>query len=431
MAIFTSTFAKFEINALNFSTRYATWGDSISVTMTVKYKSGSTIAEPYLSLSFAYTDTDGNQKFADLTGYVPLNRQWKAGYSITQTLTGTLEKPSTMQDPDTRICAPVDGTGLVFSISYFDTTTYTQNVVDDFVNLYGDDYKYFGILDKHYSPSVLDFYTERTADEALTVRSTIKVSIADDLTDTQKARISWVLKDDVGNVIPTTATLDELIAGIKDSTAFITDEFGKETHKDIILTFGDAYEYVVAYSDIDRCFANVHLSGKETGGACFGGFCKSSAGYPMLESYYPIYAYGGFGYMGQYSTEETATGMLWIDGSMIYRKALEFTSFTKGGWVNKNISASGTIDTVTAVYGMAKGASSQYPIPYPAADAYMICVNASGGDPVTQVGLYVGASLTLTHAWVIVEYTLESLDTETLASIDDMTLKQVDARTLK
>ena len=182
---------------------------------------------------------------------------------------------------------------------------------------------------------------------------------------------------------------------------------------------------------VAEVFTNVHLAGVKTGGMRLGAYSTSTLGNPKFECDYPIYAYGGFGYMGQYSTEETATGMLWIDGSMIYRKALEFTSFTKGGWVNKNISASGTIDTVTAVYGMAKGSSSQYPIPYPAADAYMICVNASGGDPVTQVGLYVGASLTLTHAWVIVEYTLESLDTETLASIDDMTLKQVDARTLK
>ena len=409
MALFTSTNGKFEINALNFSTRYAAWGDSVSVTMTIKYKSGSTIAEPYLNLAFAYTDTDGNRKFAGLVGgYEPLSGQWKAGYSITKTFTGTLTKPSTMQDPDMRICAPVDGAGLVLSIEYPDAYG-NMNVVDDFTNLYGDNYKYFGILDKHYSPSVLGFNTERTADEALTVRSTVKVSIADGLTDTQKARISWVLKDDAGNVIPTNATLDELIAGIQDSTAFITDEFDTATHKDIILTFGDAYEYVVAYSDIDRCFANVHLSGASTGGACFGGFCKSTENNPMLESYYPAYFYNGIAYGGiNYplaGTGEQDTGVKWVDGKTIYRQAIKFTSFTKGGWVNKNISASGTIDTVVAIYGTAKYANGQYPVPSPAAEAYMICVYAYG-NPVTQIGLFEGKSLTLTQAWVIVEYTL-------------------------
>lgn len=61
----------------------------------------------------------------------------------------------------------------------------------------------------------------------------------------------------------------------------------------ISFEIGDSYETVIFSVLVARAFANMHLSGKTTGGVCFGGFSSSSDGVPKLESHFPIYPYGG------------------------------------------------------------------------------------------------------------------------------------------
>lgn len=424
MALFTSTNGYFEITDLSFSPNKviaeAELGDrsgleKTTYSITIKNVSGKKITGLSLYMTYGWINAQGEGSGSEICFlYGDLEYEeaitWNA--NTTKTFTGEWDVIySEGSEPVFSAHALKPYYSTVHSRTQLLNLTVNPNLdgyYDSFADISGENQKYLAVLDGFYSPSVVMFDADRVAsDEDPNIATSAKLSLADGLSDDQKARMKWTVYYD-GTSIPydTGVTLDQLLTGITGSTTFITQQFDKDSNHDLVLTFGDEYELATSSTvTIPRGFANMHLSGKSTGGVCFGGFCKSSLGYPMLESYYPIYAYDGFGYMGQYSTEETATGMLWVDGSMIYRKAVQFTSFTKGGWVNKNISASGTIDTVTAIYGMAKAASDQYPIPYPAFDAYMICVNASG-NPATSVGLYVGKSLTLTQAWVIVEYTL-------------------------
>lgn len=89
------------------------------------------------------------------------------------------------------------------------------------------------------------------------------------------------------------ATIAQMLSGITDSTSAITTTFSNGSDWSFLLVVTNGYETRSASASIPRAFANLHLSGCSTGGACFGGFSKSAEGAPMLESYYPAYLYGG------------------------------------------------------------------------------------------------------------------------------------------
>ena len=60
----------------------------------------------------------------------------------------------------------------------------------------------------------------------------------------------------------------------------------------------DGYETASSLVTVDRAFANMHLSGKTTGGVAFGRFSSSTQGAPKLESDFPAYFYGGIADLG-------------------------------------------------------------------------------------------------------------------------------------
>lgn len=270
----------------------------------------------------------------------------------------------------------------------------------------------FAILDARYSPSIPAFSVERASDEAETIKVTLKLGLAADLTDTQKARMIPKLVDGSGTEITLHyTTLDDLLTGVVDSTTIVTNTFDKAVNHDLTLTFGDAYESASAKADIDRSFANLHLSGKSTGGACFGGFCTSTEGNPKLETYYPIYAYAGIavGGGGAYSTDEVDTGSKWIDGKTIYRKVVEFTAITNGRANDMAIGASGTIETIVGyrAMGYKTGKTYYWSIPhYDTRSQYTIMIELVMGEA-PLVRLTPGSGRDLAYAFVVVEYTLE------------------------
>lgn len=270
----------------------------------------------------------------------------------------------------------------------------------------------FAILDARYSPSIPAFSVERTGDEAETIKVTLKLGLAADLTDTQKARMIPKLVDGSGTEITLHyTTLDDLLTGVVDSTSIVTDTFDKAVNHDLTLTFGDTHELASGKADIDRSFANLHLSGKSTGGACFGGFCTSTEGNPKLETYYPIYAYAGIavGGGGAYSTDEVDTGSKWIDGKTIYRKVVEFATITNGRANDMAIGASGTIETIVGYRGMGykTGKTYYWSIPhYDTRSQYTIMIELVMGDA-PLIRLTPGSGRDLAYAFVVVEYTLE------------------------
>lgn len=313
-----------------------------------------------------------------------------------------------------------DNTSLTFD-SWWTTTLQTQRAIAIKMVVYNAStdaflteaaVPNFVIIDARYSPSIPAFSVERTGDEAETIKVTLKLGLAADLTDTQKARTIPKLVDGSGTEITLHyTTLDDLLTGVVDSTTIVTNTFDKAIHHDLTLTFGDSYESASAKADIDRSFANLHLSGKSTGGACFGGFCTSTEGNPKLETYYPIYAYAGIavGGGGAYSTDEVDTGSKWIDGKTIYRKVVEFTSITNGRANDMAIGASGTIETIVGyrAMGYKTGKTYYWSIPhYDTRSQYTIMIELVMGDA-PLVRITPGSGRDLAYAFVVVEYTLE------------------------
>ena len=312
MALFTSTNGKFEITALSFSPKVAAWGDQVSITISMKNKSSSTVTKPYFMLQIAYTNTSGTQKLVPLiangsTGTPTyIGSSWTSGKTVTRTYTGTLTKPSDMQDSSQRCMQPVNGSGAFVGIYTFNESASTFNSQDTFKNIYGSSNEYLAVVDKHYSPSIPSFEVSRTSDESTSVWTTLKLGCASGLDTTQKARMSYKAYVDGKEVtIPSTITQAMLFTGITENTVFLSglDSWspagvGTDTDHVVTVTWGDSYESASASYTVLRSFANLHLSGYSTGGACFGGFCSNEtdatgAHVAKLESYYPIYARKG------------------------------------------------------------------------------------------------------------------------------------------
>lgn len=307
MALFTSTGGKFEITALSFSPKVAAWGDQVSITISMKNKSSSTVTKPYFILQIAYTNTSGAQKFVPLiangsTGTPTyIGSSWTSGKTVTRTYTGTLTKPSDMQDSSQRCMQPVSGSGAFVGIYTFNESASTFNSQDTFKNIYGSSNEYLAVVDKHYSPSIPSFEVSRVSDESTSVWTTLKLSCASGLDTTQKARMAYKAYVDGKEVtIPSSITQNMLFSGITENTTFLSGtEVGTDVDHVVMVTWGDSYESASASYTVLRSFANLHLSGYSTGGACFGGFCSNEtdattgAHVAKLESYYPIYARKG------------------------------------------------------------------------------------------------------------------------------------------
>ena len=93
--------------------------------------------------------------------------------------------------------------------------------------------------------------------------------------------------------------LSDMLFGVNNSASLISETFSNGVGWNFLLVFGDEYEQVTASLGIARAFANLHLSGYPTGGACFGGFCTSTQDNPKLESHFPAHLYGGIAKIGK------------------------------------------------------------------------------------------------------------------------------------
>lgn len=89
------------------------------------------------------------------------------------------------------------------------------------------------------------------------------------------------------------ASIAEMLTGITDSGSAISGTFNNGTDYSMTLTVGNGYESTSATVSILKSFANVHMSGKSTGGVCFGGFSSAEEGSPKFECYFPAYFYSG------------------------------------------------------------------------------------------------------------------------------------------
>ena len=295
MALFTSQGGSFEISALQFSPKYPTWGESVSCTVKVKNVSGADIANPWVTLTLEQKNTSGGVYGTMIGSGIRRQGTWKKNGSITLTFSGTVTRLKDAAAYSERLMPSYNSSGVVLDI--FDSS---EVWIDGFNDIYGTDHEYFGVLDCKYSPSIPSFEVSRTSDESTSVWTTLKLGCASGLDTTQKARMAYKAYVDGKEVtIPSTITQAMLFTGITENTTFLSGtEVGVDSDHVVTVTWGDSYESASASYTVLRSFANLHLSGYSTGGACFGGFCSNEtdatgAHVAKLESYYPIYARKG------------------------------------------------------------------------------------------------------------------------------------------
>lgn len=192
-------------------------------------------------------------------------------------------------------------------------------------------------LRSYCKPQVAVFELDRSiagtpSDEGQDVLASMKIALADSRNIPALSLLLHYAENSEATTesdyIDLTAKIPDLLSGVTDSTELIFRQFSNGSNWDFLLFFGDEYESVTAKESLSRAFANLHLSGAKTGGACFGGFSSSSEGDPKLESYYPGYFYGGIHGVSIFSYQEVKTGGRWADNKPLYTKVLALTDAT-------------------------------------------------------------------------------------------------------
>lgn len=253
------------------------------------------------------------------------------------------------------------------------------------------------LIGSYWKPKIDKFNVTRTTDgveddESEKVTATIKLSISSEANlenmtlrlyykegteaDTSTSPI-W-LKNNMADAIGKTLTLE------------LSRSFSNGSDWNFLLVFTDYvnnFETVQARGKVSKAFANLHLSGKANGGACFGGFSSSTDVAPKLESYYPTYlhsalhvegkttlsgalevagevvASGGIKGVTNYVTPSTRTGGTWINGKPVIRRivsgAVEAGVEKSVGWAN-----SGVVEQVIRVDGGLWTGSAFFPFGY-------------------------------------------------------------------
>ncbi len=432
MALFTSANGKFEIVSLSFTPNRVTIGGSLSTrsetqkttySIGIKNCSGQKITKLAMSMGVGWINADGEEDGSSPQDvYGSISEEYRESISWANNANKVFTGTWNLEYDESYTSAPAFA---AHALQPYYSTLYGSNrllhilisandsISDRFDDISGTNQTNLAVLDRFYSPSIITFAAERVLnDEDPNIKTSVKLSLADGLTNVQKARMKWTVYGN-GTSIPynTSVTLAELLTGITNSTTFITQQFDKDSNHRLTLTFGDEYEMVTSPTIIvPRGFANVHLSGNADGGVCFGGFCDSDNP-GRFECYYPAYFYGGIAQGGadypSVGTEQD-TRVKWVDGKTIYRKVIQFSSVTNGSRNDIAIGASGTISEIIRVYGICSNASGyRWVMPhYDSNSVYSIMMEVYGIGSTPKVRILPGKSRGVTSAWVAVEYTL-------------------------
>lgn len=304
------------------------------------------------------------------------------------------------------------------------TTAYSQNYLasDTYVTALNT----VAVLDMYYTPKIDDFHLVRATngnvdEEGASVLTTIKLSQADGASESAVWNPVCMLHyAPVGTgsevtEINLTSNIPALLAGIEGSSRVVQGEISPGNDYQFALTFGDAYESAVAINEeIVEAFANFALS--ETGaGASFGGFPRSTADDPMLESHYRIVPYEGVNGVNRYvapmTVEENAG--VWHDGSRICRVTVDLPAITadtkkeidlgvKGDTVTRIIDINGAFDAgdgswMSLMYSADTGVAYQ---------ARVVVDNVGSTDQNLSLRIVTGASRTISGGHATIAYTV-------------------------
>lgn len=163
------------------------------------------------------------------------------------------------------------------------------------------------IINRFFAPQITRFSLQRAEgglpnDEGESLLAGVHLSAADaGCASYLSARLFYAQDDRASEQSPCidlSAAIPEMLSGIAGSASLVPGVYSNGSAWDFLLVFGDAYESTSVRLNVGRAFANMHLSGAETGGVCFGGFSSSEEGDPKLESHYPAHLYGGIRRIG-------------------------------------------------------------------------------------------------------------------------------------
>lgn len=264
-------------------------------------------------------------------------------------------------------------------------------------------------LNMRYLPTISSFALERATggvanDEGVNVLTTLRLTAA---TGANTAGMSLKLYYAQGT-LPTTASaainltgqISALLSGVTNSASLITGTFSNGSDWHFLLVFGDSWEQTQARFSLPRAFANLHLSGCATGGACFGGFSASGENAPMLESYYPARFYAGIDGVNNYQEGEVKTGGTWIDGKPIYRRVVRISVTTTGSTVTAATLGSNLVDSIVSIRGIMDRDSYFCPSTF-----YLSSANYCSVFFTKDGGLIRVQTSHKMSGWVILEYT--------------------------
>lgn len=324
MATYTSAAGYFQVTAVSFNPSIITVGEETSYSITVKNTSGKSITKMYATIKMYYPAASGKIVGSDdyyMYGaefFEMASISWSANAS--KTFTGTFKfttSPSASYQPNitTRVMPIYKGSDCGYSsgsykdlnmgvmLDFVTNATFSDGTNYDLVcDIRGENNENLTVIDARYNPSVSIFSVERCVDgivndEGENVLTDLKLNLPDNAkTDGFKMKLYYTRDADAttgSSSIDLTSSIASALSGIADSTTLITRTFDKASDWGMLLTFGDEYESTTARVDLARSFANMHLSGHDTGGVCFGGFSASEEGNPKLESHFPIYPFGG------------------------------------------------------------------------------------------------------------------------------------------
>lgn len=270
------------------------------------------------------------------------------------------------------------------------------------------------LLNHVYNPAIQVFGLERgtngqISDEGENLLTTLKIDYSDGDMSYMPLRLHYaqgVSVDETAPFIDLSGDVERYRTGVVDDPDAIQTLFSNGHYWAFLLVFGDQYEKKTVTATISRAFANLHLSGWPTGGACFGGFGKSQNNMPMLESYFRFYPYAGIDGVNIYKSTEIRTGGLWSDNKPIYRKVLEVPEIPANRTsTNVLIMIDENMETLIEMRGMLRrGSNAWWPLTYRSMSNYTSLAldvwSKEGG-----IAIRTGSNTEISGGYIVVDYT--------------------------
>ena len=419
MAILSSD-KRFEITKISFAPNVIVFGEETNYSITIKNKSNVKITKLCIRLSYAYP----TKTHWSTTGYIDIFGELKtdSGFievvgatnwanNTEKTFTGkvTFNAGNTPPYFEGRAIPELDLYGLSAQLYFHDDMSVFTHIDSGGV-LY--------MIDAHYSPKIAVFDAVRSFgtepnDEGENVLTDIKL-LCSEATRREYLSLYFNYRSrDNTESDPISVNITNLIdSALADRIQHVIDHtLNKNSDWDLVLYFGDQYEFFTISLSLPRSFANVHLSGLPTGGVCFGGFDKSTMNNPKFRSYYPAEFVGGIEGVTNYVDGEVETGGLWIPDpetkkrEKIYRYVFvgESSLDGAGGVIGKLPSKIGNLISTSGTMKSSDGSFRPIPYSYYGNLNWSACYYVDGNG---SINLQIGSNYSGKHTIIIIfEYT--------------------------